>query len=100
VSGSSCGLGGIVVRGPAVGPFAGFVVEPDGFAVLVGALVPVGVVLVLGVDSAVRAVTGFGRHDLEGEVVTVGIGTGDHGVVHRVERILTTQRAADPSAAP
>src|SRR5699024_12450570 len=79
LSGSGAGGGdgfgvGSGIRAPAVGPAAGPVVEADGLAVLSGALVPAGVVLVLGVDSAVGAVPGLGGHDLRRELVARGVG--------------------------
>src|SRR5699024_4679830 len=75
------------LRRPPVGPFPGREVEPDRFALLIGALVPLGVVLMGGVDIRARALTGLGTDHLQAEVVVEAVHTVHDGVAHHDLRV-------------
>src|SRR5699024_9911018 len=79
------------LRRPPVGPFPGREVEPDRFALLIGALVPLGVVLMGGVDIRARALTGLGTDHLQAEVVVEAVHTVHDGVAHHDLRVLLAQ---------
>ena len=77
---------------PAVSPLSGTEVVPDGFSVLVGALVPVGVLAVGRVDHGAGTLAQFGADHLQAEVVVEPVHAVHDGVVDRRLGVLLAQR--------